>query len=416
MRWLIALLFVVFGAAASPAVAARLALVIGINDYEMLPPLEKAVGDADAMSERLGQLGFAVTKVLNPDRREFNRAIAEFRNSLRKGDVAFVHFSGHGIEVDGRNLLLPRDIPLPARGGEDFLAEEAIDLSELMDRVAASAAAVRIFVIDACRDNPFARKGLRGLGGPGGLGPAAPSRGSFILYSAGYGQTALDRLTPDDPSPTSVYTRVLLDRLGTPGASISEIARDVRTEVAELAANAGHDQFPAYYDELSEDIVLTPSPRGEETPRTVPAAVVAVARPTEYQLTRSSGLIATFDVPVTGRITRWELHFAYRTECENDHFASIASPSGDKVTLMDRGLRRCTGMPTVYTSDNVNGSPFVGSQAGGKWQFLFRDLDANSYSGNLEAVRMTLTVSNAGVETEHTVELDGLPLKVPNPG
>jgi len=128
-----------------------------------------------------------------------------------------------------------------------------------MDRIAESGAAVRIFVIDACRTNPFAQSDIRGLEGPGGLGPAAPSRGSFVLYSAGTSQVALDRLGPDDQNPTSVYTRVLLDKLDLKGASISEVARDVRTEVAALASTIGYDQSPAYYDGLTEDYVLTPS-------------------------------------------------------------------------------------------------------------------------------------------------------------
>jgi tetratricopeptide (TPR) repeat protein len=241
-----------------PALANRLALVIGINDYEMIPPLSKAVGDAEAMSARLADLGFDVTTVLNPNRRELNQAITTFRRSLRAGDAAFVHFSGHGVEVDGRNLLLPRDIPLPTSGEEDFLAEEAIDLSALIDRVGDSGAAVRIFVVDACRDNPFGSTDTRGVPLVGGLALVEPPRGSFVLYSAGYRQTALDRLGPDDESSTSVYTRVLLDKIGKPGMSISEIARSVRVDVAALATSVGHEQSPAYYDELTEDFILVP--------------------------------------------------------------------------------------------------------------------------------------------------------------
>lgn len=240
----------------APALAARLALVIGIDEYDMLPALDKAVGDAESMSARLTELGFEVTKVLNPGRRDLNQAITAFRRALQPGDAAFVHYSGHGVEVAGRNLLLPKDTPIPTSGDEDYLIEEAIDLHDMMLRVAESGADVRIFVIDACRNNPFARRGVRGLGSSGGLAMATPPSGSFVLYSAGFQQTALDRLGPDDASETSVYTRVLLDRLAVPGASISEIARSVRVEVAELALSVGHAQSPAYYDELSGDFVV----------------------------------------------------------------------------------------------------------------------------------------------------------------
>ena len=277
---LMALMIVVLGMFVPvPALANRLALVIGINEYEMIPPLTKAVGDAEAMSTRLVDLGFEVTTVLNPNRRELNQAITNFRRSLRAGDAAFVHFSGHGVEVDGRNLLLPRDIPLPTSGEEDFLAEEAIDLSGLIDRVGDSGAAVRIFVVDACRDNPFGSTDTRGVPVVGGLALVEPPRGSFVLYSAGYRQTALDRLGPEDESKTSVYTRVLLDKIGQPGMSISEVARSVRVDVAALATTVGHEQSPAYYDELTEDFVLVPE---------VPAAEVTAPEPVQVADSREA--------------------------------------------------------------------------------------------------------------------------------
>lgn len=278
-----------------PAMANRLALVIGINEYEMIPPLTKAVGDAEAMSARLGDLGFEVTTVLNPNRRELNQAITNFRRSLRAGDAAFVHFSGHGVEVDGRNLLLPRDIPLPTSGEEDFLAEEAIDLSGLIDRVGDSGAAVRIFVVDACRDNPFGRTDTRGVPLVGGLALVEPPRGSFVLYSAGYRQTALDRLGPEDDSKTSVYTRVLLDKIGQPGMSISEVARSVRVDVAALATTVGHEQSPAYYDELTEDFVLVPEVQAAEAATSEPVQVADSREAEAFDRAQSMGTVGAWN-------------------------------------------------------------------------------------------------------------------------
>ncbi|KQW83503.1 hypothetical protein ASC89_27545 [Devosia sp. Root413D1] len=280
MRLLLACLVLLAGLAPLPAAAARLALVIGIDAYDTLPPLNKAVGDAEAMSARLETLGYEVTTVINPGRRDFNQAITAFRRALQPGDAAFVHYSGHGVEVDGRNLLLPRDVPIPTSGDEDFLMAEAIDLNDLMRRVAESGAAVRIFVVDACRNNPFANKGVRGLGEDGGLAMSAPPTGSFVLYSAGFRQTALDRLGPGDASPTSVYTRVLLERLGQPGISISEIARGVRVDVAALALSVGHEQSPAYYDELNSDFVVNADPPPAPAPAegTIEAAAFDRAR------------------------------------------------------------------------------------------------------------------------------------------
>ena len=134
-----------------------------------------------------------------------------------------------------------------------------------------------------------------------------------------------------------------------------------------------------------------------------------------FTASERKGLVATFNVPVSGRITGWEFSFSYKTECENDHYVSLTSPSGRKMVLMDRGLGRCSGTPTVMGSEQNDPGPFKGTRANGKWQLVFRDLDANAHSGSLEKVRMTLFITNGGVVTEHVVDFDGLPRQVPNP-
>jgi subtilisin-like proprotein convertase family protein len=143
--------------------------------------------------------------------------------------------------------------------------------------------------------------------------------------------------------------------------------------------------------------------------------VTPASEPTQYTSSGATGLVATFEVPIAGRITGWQLHFTFKTECENDHYLSITSPTGRKMVLMDRGLGRCTGTPSVYTSDNSDPGPFLGTRANGKWQLVFKDLDANFHSGALETVQMKVTVSNGGATSEHTVKLDGLPRQAPNP-
>jgi uncharacterized caspase-like protein len=142
---------------------------VGINDYREITPLQKAVGDAEALKVTLERLGFSVDLVLNADRREFNCAVSAFQTSLDPGDTALVHFSGHGVEIDGQNYLLAADIPKPQSGQQDFIKSEAMSLGDLMQRIASSGAGTRIFIIDACRDNPFAGSGGRGLGGTRGL-------------------------------------------------------------------------------------------------------------------------------------------------------------------------------------------------------------------------------------------------------
>lgn len=232
----------------------RLALVIGIDDYKNVPKLERAAGDARAISASLRKLGFEVTELYDQDRRSLNRAISKFARKLTPTDTAFIHFSGHGVEIDGQNFLLPADTPKPTDGDVDFVRSEAIGMNRLIRRI--SVARTRIFVIDACRDNPFQQTGVRSVGSTRGLTRIEAPSGTFIMYSAGHKQKALDKLNANDQEKTSVYTRVLLDELQKPNKSIAKIAREVRLKVEKLARSVGHDQRPAYYDELSSNLVL----------------------------------------------------------------------------------------------------------------------------------------------------------------
>ena len=239
--------------------AKRLALVIGIDDYKNLPKLEKAAGDARAMTSTLENLGFDVTRVLNADRQQLNIAIDKFASRLQPDDLAFVHFSGHGVEIDGENFLLPADVPKPVNGRKGSVKYESIGLQRLIGQIAETGVRARLFVLDACRDNPFEQVGARSVGSTRGLARTEAPAGTFIMYSAAYRQVALDKLGPDDTAPTSVFTRVLLDKLVEPGKPISHIAREVRNEVQSLAKKAGHTQRPAYYDELSSKLILNAS-------------------------------------------------------------------------------------------------------------------------------------------------------------
>ena len=252
--------FLLVVAIGDASAARRLAFVVGINDYQNIPKLEKAVGDAKAMSAKLTGLGFEVTSVLNPTRRTLNIAIADFTAKLKRDDLVFLHFSGHGVEIDGDNILLPADVPKPKSGRKYAVVSEGIGLRRLVDLVSGTGARTRVFIIDACRDNPFEQSGIRSIGSSRGLTRIEASAGTFIMYSAGYRQTALDRLGPDDNEPTSVYTRVLLSKLGATGKSLASVARDVRKEVRDLANGVGHEQRPAYYDELSSALILKKDP------------------------------------------------------------------------------------------------------------------------------------------------------------
>lgn len=273
--------------AASPAMAEkRVALVIGIDKYTEVPPLRKAVGDAKAVGAALEKLGFTVKLVTDAGRRSLNRSLAVFEHSLGAGDIALVHYSGHGVELDGENYLPPADIPRPTSGNRNYVKDEAIGLTTIVERLKPTGAATRILIVDACRDNPFTQVGVRSIGATRGLARAEAPKGTFIMYSAGYGQLALDRLNDADLEPTSVFTRVLLKYIAVEGREITELAKDVRVEVAALANKVGHDQFPAYYDELAGRFFLKPG-TGDPTPTAAPEPADPAA--VDYALAERQG-------------------------------------------------------------------------------------------------------------------------------
>lgn len=241
----------------------RRALVIGNNDYEELADLNKAEGDAVSLQATLEELGFTVTLKRNISARDFDDAVDEFVDGLERGDVAFFFFAGHGVSYQQRNFLLPADMPALDAVRESRLERYAVDAQDLVDRIYGRGVEIAFVVLDACRDNPFPPDpDTRAVRAYGGLARMTPQKGAFVLYSAGIGQKALDRLGPEDTDPNSVFTRTFRPILATPGMPAVEIAKRTQVEVHALAATVPHDQDPAYYDQVVGQFYLkAPRPR-----------------------------------------------------------------------------------------------------------------------------------------------------------
>ncbi len=274
----------------------RFALVIGINDYQNVFSLQKAVGDAKAIQEALQSLGFQVSTLFNANRRSFNAAISAFTARIQPGDVALVHYSGHGVQLDGENFLLPADVPSPSAVDKEFLKSEAIALSVMIDRIKAAGARTAVFIVDACRNNPYAAATTRGVGGTRGLAAVAPPKGTFVMYSAGQGQSALDRLSDDDREPTSVYTRTLRAKMLVEGLPITDLARTVRDEVEAAAGRVNHEQRPAYYDELSGAPFYFVPPKSQPAARSQAAPAERCGAAAEHwRSAEAIGTVAAFE-------------------------------------------------------------------------------------------------------------------------
>jgi tetratricopeptide (TPR) repeat protein len=237
----------------------RVALVVGNDDYETLPDLKKAVNDAHAVGAALTKLGFEVLTVENASRRSMNTKLAEFADKVGRGDTAFFFFAGHGVQIGGTNYLMPTDTPEAREGQERLVMGEGIPADGIVQQVQERGAKVAMLVLDACRDNPFAKPGTRGVGGTRGLTMMTVPEGVFVIYSAGIGETALDRLDDNDPNPNSVFTRTFVELLGEPGLTVHSIAKRTQQGVHELASSVSHAQMPAYYDQILGELTLLPS-------------------------------------------------------------------------------------------------------------------------------------------------------------
>ena len=257
-----------------PAFAKRIALVIGNNEYANVSKLQKAVNDANALAATLEDLKFKVIQENNADRMTMNRLLGRIAAEIQVGDEVVFYFSGHGVSVDGQNYLLPIDIPQVIPSLEHSLSKEAFSEDEIISLLQKKGARVSVLIIDACRNNPFPKEGTRNVGRSVGLERAGAPKGTFILYSAGLGQEALDRLGDDDKNPNSVFTRKLLPLLRQPGLSISNMAKGLRVEVEDLAVKANppyqnHRQFPAYYDQLRGRFFFLPGEHNKSGKRKV---------------------------------------------------------------------------------------------------------------------------------------------------
>lgn len=232
-------------AADNGLVQKRWALVIGNDRYEAILPLSNAVADARAMAVNLDKLGFEVLLATNANRNTMLDALRKFKERIGEDDEAFFYFSGHGVQLAASNYLLPIDV---AGDNEDLIRENALDLQQVLKEAKSQKARFTLAVIDACRNNPFRSGNGRSIGGRG-LGMALPANGQMVIYSAGTGQEAMDKLGKADKDPNGVFTRVFLREMMKPNVPISQVLHNVRDEVLYLTRGVQYEQMPASFEQ-----------------------------------------------------------------------------------------------------------------------------------------------------------------------
>jgi tetratricopeptide (TPR) repeat protein len=201
-----------------------MALVIGNNNYRKTRPLHNADHDASDLAVTLQQLQFDVTKVVDVDLISLRKSVERFSSVLQDGDTVFFFYSGHGLQVNDENYLVPVDFDV-ARG-EAAVTSTCFRAYEAQDAFQKSGAGTSIFVLDACRDNPF-----RGGQAARGLAMMDASLGAYIGLATGPGQTASD----NSRERNGLFTKFLLREIMRSGQSLDQVFTNVKKEVFEAS-------------------------------------------------------------------------------------------------------------------------------------------------------------------------------------
>ncbi|MBR0868587.1 pyruvate/2-oxoglutarate dehydrogenase complex dihydrolipoamide acyltransferase (E2) component [Bradyrhizobium diazoefficiens] len=242
------LIFAVLLACGPAHAEKRVALVIGNSAYKNVARLANPANDATLIGGMFKKAGFDTVDVkLDLTVVDMRKALRDFGNKARDADVAVIYYAGHGIELDGNNYLIPTDAALET---DTDVLDEAFPLDRVLFAIE-PAKQLRLVILDACRDNPFAKTMRRTVASRAigrGLAKVEPtSPNTMIAFAAKAGSTA-----SDGDSKNSPFAAALVERLPTPGLDLRKAFGFVRDDVLK---NTGYKQEPYVYGSLGGDDV-----------------------------------------------------------------------------------------------------------------------------------------------------------------
>jgi uncharacterized caspase-like protein len=292
----------------SPALAEkRVALIIGNSAYEKVSRLANPSNDAAVVAQTLRSVGFESVDLRHDLKiAEMRRALRDFVEASRDADVAVVYYAGHGIEVDGTNYLIPVDAVLER---DTDIYDEAMSLDRVLVAVE-PARKLRLVILDACRDSPFARSMKRTIASRSigrGLAKVEPANNNTLIAFASKAGTP----AADGDDGNSPFTSALVKQLTRPGLDLRKAFGYVRDEVLKATGNR---QEPYLYGSLGgDDVSLVPSEPTSAGPEADPQT--AVRR--DYELALQLG-------------TRdgWE---AFLSQYQNGFYANLAKGQLKKI-------------------------------------------------------------------------------------
>ena len=219
----------------------RLALIIGNANYVNTQALANPVNDANSIYFMLDKLGFDLMKFENVNQTEMKRAIDEFGEKLKKYDVGLFYYAGHGVQVNGTNYLLPVDVNLKSEKDAEY---DCIDAGRVLSKFEDSGVKTSIIILDACRNNPFAKSWSRSIKSNGLAFMEAPA-GALIAYATQPGSVAFD-----GKGSNGLYTECLLKCIGDPELNLMQVFQKVTKMVREGSSGV---QIPWEYTSFEGD-------------------------------------------------------------------------------------------------------------------------------------------------------------------
>ncbi|SHL51782.1 Tetratricopeptide repeat-containing protein [Bradyrhizobium lablabi] len=234
----------------------RVALVIGNGAYAHVRALPNPPNDANSVAKSLRDIGFTVSEGVDLDRAAMQKMTSDFLRGAVRAQVALVYYAGHGVQIDGRNYLVPVDAQLKPGGKiTDGMIDMDTILAGLDDPVRTN-----ILMFDACRNNPLEQRiastepnraveAGSGLAAPGPLGAGSTlGAGTLIAFATAPGRVALDGQGANSP-----FSAALSRYIGTAGLEVQQMLTRVR---AEVVATTGGKQVPWSNSSLLGEVYL----------------------------------------------------------------------------------------------------------------------------------------------------------------
>ena len=339
-----------------PALAEkRVALVIGNSAYKHAPALANPRNDAEGMAAALKRLKFDVVLGVDLDETGMRRQLQDFANRLEKAEVALVFYAGHGLQVGGRNYLVPVDAKLEK---ENDLVFQAVALDQIQ-RLLEQGQRTSIIILDACRDNPLARNLARSMGTRStaigrGMAQSQTGLGTLIVYA-----TQPDNVALDGDDKNSPFTAALLRHIETPGLEARSMLTRVRASVIQTTKSR---QVPWVSESMTGDFYFAAAPAPGTSPPVAPPPGTADGELVFWQSIRDSKSAADYKA----YLARWpagifaelaRLRVAQLEKAADRPAPAVPAPEARRAGSAFRDCPDCPEMVVVPQGDFLMGSP-----------------------------------------------------------